>query len=190
MAMAQPVVYGELTDIVSGTPLADTEDERLRQQIALRLLTECGFSPQQIQCRLRIPICVGEKRAEVPLDFLVSVQGVPAMMIKYGPGSIVTRHRPALALARLLGPRIVPVVAVTNGRDADVLESGRGRIIGSGLEAIPTREALERRLGDTPAVPVDSRQAEMAARIVYAFEIDGNCALDAHLHSDSKDEGQ
>jgi hypothetical protein len=179
--MAQPVVYGQLTDLISGESLADTEDERLRQQIARHLLTECGFSRQQIRCRLQVPIAAGEKHAEVPLDFLVSLEGVPAMIIRYGPGSIVTRHRPALALARLLGPRIVPVVVVTNGREADVLESSRGQLIGSGLEAILTREALEGRLAATPMAVVNPRQAEMAARIVYAFEIDGSCALDAHL---------
>ena len=179
--MAQPVVHGRLIDLISGEPVADTEDERLRQQIARRLLREGGFSRQQIECRRHVPIGVGEKRAEVPLDFLVFIEGMPAMMIKYGPGSIVTRHRPALALARLLGPRLVPVVVVTNGREADVLESERGRLIGSGLEAIPSREALEGRLAGTPPAAVDSRQAEMAARIVYAFEIDGSCALDTHL---------
>jgi hypothetical protein len=179
-AMAQPIVHGQLTDLVSGRSVADTEDERLRQRIARRLLTECGYSRQEVRSRLRVPIVAGEKRAEVILDFLVSLEGVPAMMIRYGPGSIVTRHRPTLALARLMGPNSVPVVVVTNGRDADILESGRGRIIGSGLAAILTREALEGLLAGTPAVAVDGRQAEMAARIVYAFEIDGSCCLDAH----------
>jgi len=178
--MAQPVVYGQLIDLISGAPLEDTEDERLRQQIARRLLTECGFSRQQVQSRLQVPIRVGKKRADVPVDFLVSIDGVPAMMIRYGPGSIVTRHRSALALARLLGPHIVPVVVVTNGQEADVLEGGRGQVIGSGLEAILTREALEQHLAGTPARAVDDRQAEMAARIVYAFEIDGSCVLDLH----------
>jgi hypothetical protein len=179
--MAQPVVYGQLIDLISGESLADTEDERLRQQIARRLLTKCGFSRQQIQARMHVRVAAGEKRAEVPLDFLVSLDGLPAMMIKYGPGSIVTRHRPALALARLLGPYAVPVVVVTNGRAADILETSSGRVIGSGLEAILTRKALESRLAATPPATVNDRQAEMAARIVYAFEIDGSCALDAHL---------
>ena len=183
--MAQPIVHGRLTDLVSGQSLADTEDERLRQRIARRLLTECGYSRQEVRSRLRVPIDAGEKRAEVMLDFLVSLGGVPAMMIRYGPGSIVTRHRPALALARLMGPNTVPVVVVTNGREADVLESGRGRVIGSGLAAILTREDLEGLLAETPPVAVDRRQAEMAARIVYAFEIDGSCSLDAHLSSSS-----
>lgn len=179
--MAQPIVHGQLTDLVSGQSLPDTEDERLRQQIARRLFTDGGYSPQQVRSRLRVPIAAGEKRAEVVLDFLVSLGGIPAMMIRYGPGSIVTRHRPALALARLVGPNTVPVVVVTNGREADVLESGRGRLMGSGLEAILTREALEGLLTQTPPVAVDGRQAEMAARIVYAFEIDGSCCLDARL---------
>ncbi len=178
---AQPVILGELTDFLTGRPLADTEDERLRQQIARRLVEVCGFDRQQIRSRLRLPVCAGPKCAEVTVDFVVFVDEAPSMMVKYGPGSIVTRHRPAMALARLLGPHLVPVAVVTNGWEADVLESRSGRIVGSGLEAILSRAELADRLKRTPAVAVDDRQAEMAARIVYAFEIDGSCALDAHL---------
>jgi hypothetical protein len=178
---AQQIVLGELTDFLTGQTLVDTEDERLRQQIARRLVTVCRFDREQIRSHLCVPVCAGEKNASVPVDFVVSLAGAPAMMIKYGPGSIVTRHRPALALARLLGPNMVSVVVVTNGREADVLESSRGRIIGSGLEALLCRADLEQRLIRFPPVPVDARQAEMAARIVYAFEIDGSCAWDLSL---------
>lgn len=92
--MAQPVVHGRLIDLISGEPVADTEDERLRQQIARRLLTECGFSRQQIECRRHVPIGVGEKRAEVPLDFLVSfeIDGSCALDTHLGPSPTATKN--------------------------------------------------------------------------------------------------
>ena len=36
-------------------------------------------------------------------------------LLTFGPGSIVSRERPALAVARLVAPYQVPVVVVTNG---------------------------------------------------------------------------
>lgn len=92
--MAQPVVHGRLIDLISGEPVADTEDERLRQQIARRLLREGGFSRQQIECRRHVPISVEEKRAEVLLDFLVSfeIDGNCALDAHLGPSSTVTKN--------------------------------------------------------------------------------------------------
>lgn len=178
---AQQRILGELTDFLTGSVLADTEDERLRQDIARRLVITGGFDRSAIRARVALTVRAGEKSARVPLDFVVESAGRPAMAIKYGPGSIVTRHRPTLAMARLIGPTLVPVVVVTNGRDADVLDAATKAVLSSGLDTIPGRADLERHLARCPPVPVVPRQAEMAARIVYAFEVDGACACDVQV---------
>ncbi len=172
------LILGELTDYLTGQSIPDTHDERLRQHIARRLAERCGFDRRQIQARLQLHVRAGARQARVPLDFVVRLDRRAAMLVKYGPGSIVTRHRPALAMARLLGDTVVPVAVVTNGRDADVLDAVSGRLMGSGLDAIPTREQLRAHLAAARQKPVALRQAEMAARIVYAFEVDGSCPCD------------
>lgn len=175
---AHRLVHGELTDFLTGAVLPDTDDERLRQAIARRLVESGGYARGEIRPRVPLGVRAGEKRARLTLDFVVELPPRPAMLIRFGPGSLVTRHRPGLAAARLLGPTVVPVVVVTNGRDADVLDAVGGDLLGTGLEAIPTRADLARRLTGTEPVPVAPRQAEMAARILYAFEVDGACACD------------
>ena len=172
------LILGELTDYLTGKVLTDTHDERLRQQIARRLVERGGFSPDQIQARVMLQVQAGAKRARVPVDFVVSEDKRAVMLVKYGPGSIVTRHRPTLAMGKLLGPAVVPLAVVTNGRDADVLDAINGKVIGSGLDAIPTRKQLIAHLEASPLKAVTLRQAEMAARIVYAFEVDGSCLCD------------
>ena len=56
------------------------------------------------------------------------------MIVKYAPGSLVTRHRPALAASRLIAPYQVPVVVVTNGKDTNILDGSTGKVTGYGFE--------------------------------------------------------
>jgi hypothetical protein len=176
--MGHHLILGELTDYLSGETLDDTDDERLRQQIARQLVEIGGFDRGQIQPRVMLRVQAGVKQAGVPVDFVIFEEASAAMLIKYGPGSIVTRHRPTLAMARLFGPKVVPLTVVTNGRDADVLDALTGKVIGSGMEAVPTHQQLLAYLATHPSKTVTDRQAEMAARIVYAFEVDGSCLCD------------
>lgn len=100
------------------------------------------------------------------------------MLIQYGPGSLVTRYRPALALAKIAGPFQIPVVVVTNGEQADILDGATGKVTGSGLNQIPSKSELTRRLIDHPWPTVSKLHAQMAARIVMAFEVDDRCPCD------------
>ena len=100
------------------------------------------------------------------------------MIIKYGPGSLVTRHRPVLATSRLVAPYQVPIAVVTNGEDADILDGLTNKVISSGLESIPSRAQLLERVADMRFDEIPARRAEMESRIIYAFEIDGSCICD------------
>ncbi len=73
---------------------------------------------------------------------MISVAGLAGMIIKYGPGSLVTRQRPALAASRLLTGYLIPVVVVTNGEDANVLNGSDGKLMGVGLDAIPSKAKI------------------------------------------------
>ena len=64
------------------------------------------------------------------------------MVIRFGPGSLVSRERPTLAISRLIEPYQVPLAVVTNGQDAEVLDGETGRVVGRGLAAIPARPEL------------------------------------------------
>ena len=79
----------------------------------------------------------GEKRAVIKIDFLINLSGKVFMIIKFGPGSIVTRRRPLLAASRILTSYQIPIAVVTNGEDAEILEGDTGRIISRGLDTIP-----------------------------------------------------
>lgn len=172
------LILGELADFLTGETLEDTLDERYRQKIARFLVEERGFRPSEIQPRRVLEVRAGSAGGRVPVDLLVTAAGRAAMMVKYGPGSLTTRHRPALAIARLIAPAPVPVAVATNGEDADVLDGISGDLLGSGWDAIPGPEALARIAESANAQPISPKRAEMEARIVYAYEIDGACPCD------------
>lgn len=99
------------------------------------------------------------------------------MVIKYGPGSLVTRRRPALAVSRLVAGYQTPVVVVTNGEDAEVISGLTGNVISHGLDSIPSKSELLSIAEHADFTPISEKQAMMEARIVYAFEIDGSCLI-------------
>jgi hypothetical protein len=172
------LILGELVDFLTGNTIEDSHDERLRQEVAKALVLQKEYDRKNIHCREKITVLCGENSAMVPLDFRIVLQRRTAMIVKYGPGSILTRHRPALALSRLAAPYQVPIVVVTNGREADILSGDSGRRLGEGLAAIPSKNELLRLVAVAAWKPLTERQIEMESRILYAYEIDGACPCD------------
>ncbi|MGD9017079.1 MAG: type I restriction enzyme HsdR N-terminal domain-containing protein [Desulfobacterales bacterium] len=178
MMSGHHLILGELEDFLTGEVVQDTHDERYRQKIARLLVVSRAYPRSKIISRYPLMVAVGGRRAIVPVDFLVGPAAEPMMIVKYGPGSLTTRHRSALAAAVLIGKRRVPICVVTNGEDAEVLDSHTGTVLASGLEDIPTWSALKRMAAGAISELVSDRRREMAARILYAFEVDGKCPCD------------
>ncbi|MGD8367090.1 MAG: type I restriction enzyme HsdR N-terminal domain-containing protein [Desulfobacterales bacterium] len=176
--MGHHLILGELVDYLTGEILPDTLDERYRQKIARLLVEEKGFKKTQISARQKLEVRAGNRKAVVPVDFVVRLQGRICMVVRFGPGSLVTRHRAALAAARLISRSQIPVVVVTNGETADVLEGPSGKPLAEGLSAIPSAEELNRLAAGHRFAPLPPERAEKEARIVYAFEVDGACPCD------------
>ncbi len=176
--MGHHLILGEIKDYLTGETLQDTLDERFRQKIARLLVEEKGYDREEIAPRRKLAVCAGDRKAVVPVDFVVRLEGRVAMVVRFGPGSLVTRHRPALAAARLVAGCQIPAVVVTNGKDADVLDGASGKRIAEGLSAIPDRGALLEMAAAHRFSPIDENRAQMEARIVYAYEVDGACPCD------------
>ncbi len=167
------LILGELTDTITGEILADTHDERLRQKLARLLVEKKGYRCGDIHPRQSLVVQAGSHQAMVKIDFVVTLRDRLSMIVKYGPGSIVTRHRSALAASRLLAPYQIPVVVATNGEDADVLDGSTGRVIDHGLEALPDRKRLLALIAAAEFEPISPYRAQMESRLFYAYEVNG-----------------
>lgn len=175
------LILGELDDFITGEHIKDTHDERHRQKIARLLVMHKGYRVDDIQPRKKLLVRAGDKRAIIKIDFSIILSGKFGMIIKYGPGSIVTRRRSALAVTRVLAAYQIPVAVVTNGEDAEVLEGSSGKILSRGLETIPARPDLQKMVASGPGNKIPAERAEMESRLLYCYEVDGSCPCDEDI---------
>ena len=175
------LILGERTDFITGETIIDTHDERYRQKIARLLINHKGYQKNDIKPRKDLLVQAGENRAIIKIDFLINLSGKICMILKFGPGSIVTRRRPLLAASRILAPYQIPIAVVTNGEDAEVLEGATGRVISQGLATIPGREQLVELIEADHFSRIPAERAEMESRILYCYEVDGSCPCDENV---------
>jgi hypothetical protein len=172
------LILGQLVDFLTGETLKDTHDERYRQELARLLAKDKGYGRLEIRQKEVVKVKAGDKCALVTIDFMVTLNGRIGMLVKYGPGSLVTRHSPALALSRLVEPYQIPLVVVTNGENAEVLAGNNGKVLSRGIDSIPSRPELLERMKTVSFAEILPGRTEMSSRVVYAFEVDGSCPCD------------
>jgi hypothetical protein len=172
------LILGKTTDYITGEIIDETHDERYRQKIARLLVEDCLYDKKDITPRHEILVKAGNKGAKLKIDFLISCGDRICIIIKYGPGSITTRHRPALAASRITVPYQIPLVVVTNGVDADILDGQSGRIVSTGLSSIPDKASLINISDNYIFSEIKPDRAEIESRILYAYEVDGSCPCD------------
>ena len=169
--MSTPLILGKIVDFITGQQIVDTHDERARQKIARFLVENKGYPKEDIDPRRGIPLSVDGNRATARVDFVIRVEGKAFAIIIFGPGSLVSRERSALAAARLVERYEVPFAVVTNGKDAEVLETRSGRVIAEGLDAIPSKEEALERIGALTFEELPAKRLEKEQRILYVFDV-------------------
>lgn len=175
------LVLGELKDFLTGKIIEDNHDERLRQKIAKFLVEEKEYKKESITNHIKLCVIAGEKKAIVKVDFKIRILEKTCVVVKYGPGSLVTRRRPSLAASRLIEPYQVPFVVVTNGTDAEVLDGVSGKIIGKTLRDIPSRSEVASQLDHLEFESISAKRVELESRILYAYEVDDACPCDENI---------
>ena len=172
------LILGERVDYLTGESITDTHDERYRQILARLLVEEKGYAKSDIFPRRKLSVAAGDKCARIQIDLTVVLDEAVVMIIRYGPGSLVTRHRPAIAASRVVAAYQIPIVVVTNGLDADVIHGKTGSILSKGLDSIPDRQRLLDRCRVHTNEPISPERAEAEQRILYAYDIDDSCPCD------------
>jgi hypothetical protein len=168
---AHELILGKTVDFITGETLVDTIDERARQEVARFLIEKKGYLKNDIEVRRQITLDVDGNSGIFQVNFVVRLDGRAFMIIIFGPGSLVSRERPAVAAARLLEDYEVPFTVVTNGKDAEVLETKSGEVIAEGLESIPQKEEALEKLKTVTFETLSEERLSKERRILYAFEV-------------------
>ena len=176
-------IYGTCLDYVTGEELVDTDDERVRQQILRLMVEEKGYAKECLQPRLTIETLFAKQFVVSKIDLVVKINGLRLLLLRYGPGSLVSRERSAIAAARVLDPgQRIPLAVVTNGADAELLDTYSGMVLGNGLAAIPSLGELEAKVDLLEFSPYPEEKRERELRILNAYDVEvccvgGPCAL-------------
>jgi hypothetical protein len=171
------LIYGTLKDFLTGEELTDTDDERIRQDLARMMVEEKGFARSQIESRLKIETLFSKSFVTSSIELTLKIKGRQVLILRYGPGSLVSRERAAIAAARVLNPDYrIPFAVVTNGRNAELLDTRTGKILGYGLDSIPESSSIEGLLHHVDFLPaLKGLQRERELRILNAFDIERCC---------------
>ncbi len=171
------LIYGKLKDYLTGQELTDTDDERIRQDLCKMMVEEKGYDREQLEARLTIETLFSKCFVTSTIEVTVSMDGKRSLILRYGPGSLVSRERVAIAAARVLTPDYqVPLAIVTNGRDAELLDTRTGKILGYGLHSIPDRKTLDEILENMCYLePLTGERRERELRILNAFDVERCC---------------
>lgn len=171
------LTYGTLSDYLTGEELTDTDDERLRQSLSRLMVEEKGYADHELCPRRFIDTIFARSFVRSTIELTVTVNERDFMIIRYGPGSLVSRERPAIAAARVLNQDYrIPLAVVTNAEDAELLDTTTGKILGYGLHSIPDRETAEKMLEHLDFLPPQKgQQRERELRILNAFDVERCC---------------
>jgi hypothetical protein len=175
------LVLGELDDFLTGSILPDTLDERYRQKIAKKLVFNGGFKKTDIERNIVIEVMAGEKKSTVKVDFLISLQKKVIMLIKFSPGSLVTRRLSTLGLSRIIKPYQIPIAVITNGEDAEIIDGNSGKVIATGFDNLPDKKTIKKDIASFLFKPINLRVLDQASRIVHACEVDDACPCDSDV---------
>jgi len=160
----------EIYDYLTGRLFPDTDDERIRQKIERLLIEQKGYSRQDIEVDRDFEIVIEEEVYRPKADLIVSVEGKRFMLMRCARGSLVSRETEVVSCARILDDYQIPFAVVTNGEDAEVLETVSGEVIGNGLESIPSKEKSLEAVKHIEFKKLQEKRIEKEKRIFLAFD--------------------
>ena len=159
-------MFEPIQDFITGREIDNVGSEASRQIVEKFLVETKGFSKQEI--RVDEPLVVQFKGQDYvsAIDLIVCCNTRPFMAVTCVAGSIGSYEREILAAARLVYEFQVPFAVSTDGRNAVIMDTVSGKTIGQGLDAIPSRQAAERRMASIQDTlyPLEKRKLEM---IIY-----------------------
>ena len=141
-----------------------------RKMMYFLLLEKKGYSEEEVERNVIFTLTLGAETAHSSVDFLVTLNGKKAMVIKCSAGSLDSRERQAIAAARLLAGPPVPFAVVSDPEHAEFLDTATGKVIGEGFGAVPVREELLKLLADIEQKPLTLERIEKEKRVLLAFD--------------------
>ncbi len=159
------------SNIPNLTMCSDAGD--VSQSLARFFIEQKGFAESDLALDLFIDTCFNKETVTSKIAVTLSVQNKRVMIVRYAPGSLVTREKAAIAAARILEESYqIPLAVVTNGTALELLDTYTGKILAEDFDSLPSREEFLARMDTLKFEPyTDTRNREKARRILNVFDV-------------------
>ncbi|MBW2070127.1 MAG: type I restriction enzyme HsdR N-terminal domain-containing protein [Deltaproteobacteria bacterium] len=162
--------YEMITDFITGKPVPNIGAEENRQRVERFLVENRGYSKADIEVDADLTFTIGDTQIRSNVDLVVKLEDKRFMVLRCVPGSLVSRQRETLAAARLLDCYQIPFAVVTDGNDADLLDTVTGKVIARGMEAIPAKEDAYQYLTVIELQPLPENRVQRERIIFRSFD--------------------
>jgi hypothetical protein len=161
----------EYVDYITGKKLPNTSVEKVRQKLERFLIEEKGYSKEEIELDVGREFVVNGEKVEARAEIFVRVERRNFMAVKCEPPTrlIGALERRTVSIARLLDDMPVPIVVLTNGSEAVVIDVLLGKTIGENLNAIPSKSEAVELIKKKKIEKLPKNKIEKEKRIILAF---------------------
>ncbi|EFI34555.1 conserved hypothetical protein [Desulfonatronospira thiodismutans ASO3-1] len=175
-----------IQDYLTGKDLQMTTYEDIRQALARILVEEKGYPVQNIKPRYKLPLGLDDIDYTINLDFLVTIDEQPAMILGFCPGAVSTYITQYVSAARIFPGGPVPFVLVTDSTDAALVRVKDKKEICRGYHCIPTWQHLQEIFKECPPCTFTTERQLKEKRVAHAmFALsDGYCSSSCEITSD------
>ncbi len=168
--MSEKKSFETINDFVTGKEVPNIGSEVNRQTVERFLVEDKGFLKEDINVDVDIEISVTGDVYRSQVDLVVSVGKKKFMAIKCAAGSLGSREREIVAASRLLGKYQIPYAIVSDGKTAIVLDTVSGQKVGTGLDAIPSRNGAVAALKILESLPLTEDRREREKLIFRTYD--------------------
>jgi hypothetical protein len=165
-----PKPHTMLTDFITGKEIPNIGAEENRQRVERFLIEKKGYDKEDVEVDADLRFHIGEEMIRSDVDLVVRIQGKPFMIFKCVAGFLGSRHRETLASARLLDAYQIPLSVVTDGKDADVLDTITAKVQGHGLDAIPSKDEGDTYMKEATLQPLAPERLERERIIFRSYD--------------------
>jgi len=165
-----------IRDYLTGEELAETSYEEFRQALARLLVEEKGYPRACLEPKIGVCFPVDGETYTRMIDLMaVDASGKPRLFVIFCSGEPGSYVREALAAGRVYEKGPVPLVLVTDTREALLLETATGRELSRGTHAIPDWPSLLALPAPVPTLSDEARAREQRILFAYSEFLSGGC---------------
>ncbi len=170
----QSDIFIKVPCFLTGKLVLDTDRERIRQKIAKFLVHEKGYNIADFQLDREIYVEANNEKIVSFVDLVVRINDRSLMIVRCGPGSVITREAGTVAAARLLEKDyIIPWAVQANLFDASFIDVKKKKAVGYGWESIPSRAELIRMTSNWPPPRLPDERLPFEKQILYSYDTHG-----------------